>query len=375
MDQNTQNQIAQYYAKLPPNVQTMFSSMTWMETLRAISDTHKFSQAQNETVSTETTLVLLGMISLDEYKEILSRELGLETETFNQIFKEIETQVITPIRSELIQTHEQNKTDLVTEKYGTNLDERFEKLPNDVKAAIGSVDYTNTIVAIGKKNNLTAEQMGTLEEETTKVMLGVSHPTEFREQLLARLGVSRQKVDMVVTDTNSMIFSQIRESFQSMMEKPQAQDSSKYQVVSIKEDAVNSVVNEDTNAPKDLDVGEFDRDELLSQIENPAKSSIQNTVSSIKYPVLSEESIVEIPTPVLKPESPTPVVSVPETVPTPEIPQKPVSAVPNFLADKLGGTTITTPTTTDHSLPGMTTAPEDSVIPVRPADPYHEPID
>ena len=69
-----QKNIGLYYSKLPPNLQEIFSSMRWLETLKQISSKYNLTEDQIRIIGTETTIVLLGMNDLTEYERILERE-------------------------------------------------------------------------------------------------------------------------------------------------------------------------------------------------------------------------------------------------------------------------------------------------------------
>jgi len=403
MDTQTQNQIAEYYAKLPPGVQTMFSSMEWMKTLRTISETHKFSRTQNETIGTETTLVLLGMISLEEYKEALFNELNIDKDIFEKVTEEIEEKVIKPVRAELIKTHQKNKTDLVIEKYGTKLDERFSKLSPEIKEAILSTDYQNTIVSIGQKEKLTTEQLGKLEEEVTKIMLGTEHQNDFRSNLKERLGLEDEKVGAIITAVNGNIFAPIRDFYkeevmsETLVDKKETlkdnlvdlketshEDSSKsIEGASVEKKDLETLaragvedLNNDTVVPFSNNINEKkdvelpDRNSLMNDIENPTKD-----ISFEKDRSFGQNKEVEKEMSFNGDIENAVNINIVDTNKQDKVVVK--SATPSFLENKLGQPTISTSETTDHSLPGMSTNSEILTPPIKESksDPYLEPID
>jgi hypothetical protein len=72
--QELQNTIAKYYQKLPPKLQESFASMNWIEIIRGIKDKNNLSEEQTETLSIETTLLLLAIISKEEYEAVLEKD-------------------------------------------------------------------------------------------------------------------------------------------------------------------------------------------------------------------------------------------------------------------------------------------------------------
>ena len=83
--------------------------MQWLETLKTISQKYGLNEKQIETLGTETTLVLLGIIHLVEYEEILTNELELPRDSIERILTEIETSIIKNIRPQLVLAFEENK--------------------------------------------------------------------------------------------------------------------------------------------------------------------------------------------------------------------------------------------------------------------------
>ncbi|MEK7105960.1 MAG: hypothetical protein AAB895_01205, partial [Patescibacteria group bacterium] len=195
-----QEQIALYYSKLPPDVQTVFSSMKWMESLQDISKKYNLNEEQIQTLGTETTLVLLGIISLDEYERVLNNELRVEASLLLKMVKEIEESIIKSIRPQLNKVYEIHVESLIEEKYGgvEKLDERFEKLPKEVQEAISESNYQSTLYKIAEKYKLSISQMGALEEATTKVMLSITHPDKYEAELQANIDISKDKIAELV---------------------------------------------------------------------------------------------------------------------------------------------------------------------------------
>lgn len=110
-----QQKIAEYFAKLPSEAQTAFSSMIWMSELNNIITKYSLNSEQTEILGTETTLVLLGMIGLTEYQENLEKELKLEAEILEKIMLEIDEKVLGSTKTQLSETFENNLKSLEKE--------------------------------------------------------------------------------------------------------------------------------------------------------------------------------------------------------------------------------------------------------------------
>ena len=218
MDQTTlQNKIAEYFVKLPPDAQSAFSSMQWMESLKIIATKYNLSEPQIEVLGTETTLALLGIVHPDQYEQMLVQDLGLPKNTIDQMILEIDGGIMVKMRSKLESTYQANANALVEAKYGDikSLDKKFEKLPEEVKQAIGESNYQQKLYDIGNKYKLTLDQIGKLEEVTTKVMLGLTHPETYSGELAIALGIQVDKINEIVNDVNEQVLKNIREILKS----------------------------------------------------------------------------------------------------------------------------------------------------------------
>lgn len=94
--------------------------------------------------------------------------------------------------------------------------EKFDSLPEGIRETILSSNYQETLLEVGKQYQLTVGQMGTLEMETTLVMMGLTPTTDFEVELIRELNVDKTKGYQIVKDINEKIFLKIRELLKSM---------------------------------------------------------------------------------------------------------------------------------------------------------------
>lgn len=205
--QELQKQIAVYYSKLPPASQALFSGMEWLQTLRTISEKYTLSELQIQTLGTETTLVLLGILSLNDYEEILKKELGTVPETTAQIIKEIDDKILLKIRPELAETFEKNSQFPVDGK----LDQRFDSLSEKTRNAITESGYYATVYEIAQEFKLNIEEIGELEAVTTDVITGKVGPEKFEDTLKDRIKLPEDKIREMVKTVNEKVLKRIRE--------------------------------------------------------------------------------------------------------------------------------------------------------------------
>lgn len=118
--QDLQKQISEFYSKLPKRMQGEFSSMEWMNTLQKIALKYKLNSTQSETLGIETSLVLLGIIHIEEFASNLERELRLDLNILNNLLHEINTEIIKDFEQELTEVFTKNAEDLEKENPNTN---------------------------------------------------------------------------------------------------------------------------------------------------------------------------------------------------------------------------------------------------------------
>ncbi|MBU1159584.1 MAG: hypothetical protein ABIJ28_04165 [Patescibacteria group bacterium] len=94
--------------------------------------------------------------------------------------------------------------------------EMYEKLPEDLKDAIFSVESTKTLESLGKKYGLNIEQIGKLGNETGMLMIGITSPNEYVGNLAGRLNLDKQKARQIADEVNQQVFSKVRESLKKI---------------------------------------------------------------------------------------------------------------------------------------------------------------
>lgn len=271
-----QQNIAKYYAKLPTGLQQFFSSMKWMDDLKNISTKYSLSEEQITTLGTETTILLLGVVHVDEYKKTLEKDIGLPKDIFETIYNEIDSSILKNIYTELDEAFTLNVDSLLEEKYGGDkkLDERFASLPKEVQTAINESNYQISLYSIAEKYKLNVEQMGVLEEITTKVMLGIIHPDKYEDELASKIVTPRNNISSIVNDVNENILKTIRE----ILKKHWDTNNNKEGVVSNK--VMEKIVNTDEDkVPLPPYVASNKIEELIKPITETPKNILEEKLN------------------------------------------------------------------------------------------------
>jgi len=88
---------------------------------------------------------------------------------------------------------------------------KFESLPEDLKWAIVGAKIDEQVAMIGSSQGLNVRQLGQLSLEVHAVMLGYIHPDKFAESIKESLGLSNDKIEVLVKNINEKIFWGIKE--------------------------------------------------------------------------------------------------------------------------------------------------------------------
>lgn len=158
----------------------------------------------------------------------------------------------------------------------------YETLPQHIKDAISSDDVRASIESIGKKFGLHIDQLGDLVDEVGLVMLGLKKPKNFTSEISSLLKIDSETAGQIATDLNTSVFSALKQSMRETSEQNETVETEQSTVSSSLEKLggfsieknegnvsdENSAVNNEAKS----DVGESDRESILSGIEDPAPS-------------------------------------------------------------------------------------------------------
>lgn len=207
-----QQKISEYFSKLPKEAQNIFSSMQWIDSVVVIATKYSLTDKQKEDLITETSMALLGIIHLDQYEENLIHEVGIQKEISDKIISDLNDNIFTSIRPELSNAFNDNIKNIAQKRYGDadKLDQRFDTLPAEVREAISNSQYQKKLYDIALKYKLGIDAMGTLDEITTRVMLGAIPSDSYGAELSKNINTPKETLDALVADVNEMVFKNIR---------------------------------------------------------------------------------------------------------------------------------------------------------------------
>ncbi|MBP6884832.1 MAG: hypothetical protein KBC17_03340 [Candidatus Pacebacteria bacterium] len=236
---------------------------------------------------------------------------------------------------------------------------RYELLPEELQKIIVGDDYRMQLFTTAKELKLTYEELGTLEIETTMVLLGMTRPDDFRNELQIELKKNDQEIDNLVKIVNERIFAPVK----IQLEKVYA--AKKNPEDYLKEDILARVESGQERQP------------VVSKIESSITNQPIGNLTDKEKNVLEKTGVVlsDTPSPI-KSATPANLPNRNDIIAGIENPTK--TPRPNIVADKLSGIApLVQNKVTDYTIP-KTTPPLPPVPPSTPSapkvDPYREKI-
>lgn len=175
---------------------------------------------------------------------------------------------------------------------------RYELLPESLKQALMDDGYQQKLFDIAKANKLTYEELSILEMETTMVLLGMSVPSNYRDELQIQLKKNDDVIEPIVKAVNEQVFGPLRETLMRLYETnpevtvggveimPENQTSQTEKAEENLSSAEKTVLAktgvEVSEAPKQNTVPqatEPDRKAILAGIENPPRMPSRTIVA------------------------------------------------------------------------------------------------
>lgn len=231
------------------------------------------------------------------------------------------------------------------------LEAAYNALPPDLRSAMDSVEISEKITEIGKKQALHIDQLEELANETSLVMLGLVSPAEYPSRLEKALAIPYEQAVAITAAINTEVMSAIRESLKKLH--------------------VNWEKTDLPAASEAAPAETIDRDALLKEIETsspvvpPSPAPAPTAVPSFAVSVVSVPS--STPSPVAMNTPITPVTPVNLPVGAPALPiETPPPAPSGFAAVKLTGAA--------EAPPAKTVEKSESIAAIKKTDPYREPI-
>lgn len=250
---------------------------------------------------------------------------------------------------------------------------RYELLPEEIQKAVMDDGYQNRLFEIAKAQKMTYEELGTLETETTMVLLGMTRPENYRDELQIQLKKNDAEIDTIVKAINEQVFAPIRSSLERV-----------YAAKKEPEDFLSPLPASAPVAPAATAIPAARATPPQAPVAAPRPSVVAPipphmptaSISSAEKSVLEKTGVVLSDTPA--PARPLQTEAIPDRSDLlKSIENPPRSQSSSMIAEKLKSAAPIMPSakTTDYSVARTQTPPQAPVTPpTRASDPYREPI-
>ncbi len=173
----------------------MIVSAYYEDTLNAIGSKYQLTIEQINILQINTTIVLMGLISQEEFETELGKALGIDLLKISQIAGEVSSKIF----------HHEDQSNIVEK-----LDTRFDRLPKNIQEVIEKSNYQTKLYEISTAHKLSVTEMGVLDTITTDLIVGDIHPDEFKKEVMKKLGFSEEVSRSLVDEINEKVFKDIR---------------------------------------------------------------------------------------------------------------------------------------------------------------------
>ena len=99
----------------------------------------------------------------------------------------------------------------MNEKLRQTFEEQLTYLPSINQQALRSFDWATELVGIGKQYGLHVDQLDDLQIETMLVLVGITNPDDYPNELITRLAISPSEADKIIEQVNDRIFTPIHD--------------------------------------------------------------------------------------------------------------------------------------------------------------------
>lgn len=96
------------------------------------------------------------------------------------------------------------------------IQKKYNTLPPNVKEVYESAETAEALQQIGKEHGLMLDKLGELADETGLIILGLTHPKDYINNLAERLSIEKEEAKNIAEKVNQKVFQKIREELKKM---------------------------------------------------------------------------------------------------------------------------------------------------------------
>lgn len=276
--------LSDFFKELPEGLKMAIKNINLEEKVPAMVERHSIQEMERNFLRDRIRMVLMALITEDEFKYDLSQALQLREEGLDLLLEDIEKEIFAPVEREIIATEEAEDDEVET---------------SEKMAGTKGISLENKLESIGNKHGLRVDELGTLVEEVRMVLSGKASSKDFPKKLRSKLNWDENKIDSVVKDINEQILIDMRKSL-AMPDKSGEdglEDGDSLGEKGFRDEILAEMERGQTNITPRKDTSILDRANILKEIEEGSGLNLptNNESSFLKGNVENSEIAEENP--------------------------------------------------------------------------------
>lgn len=205
-----ESQIVKARELLSEDSRRAIDAVNWKQILLGMSK--KYNVEQQETLETETSLLLCGITSTINFPKELETRMMLPKNEVALLLVEMDKLIFKKMEEELKKILTEKTNEITNSSFvkPSILDPKFSSIPLDVQNAIAMSDWKNKLYDIAKKYNLAIDKMGLLEEITIQTIRGDIHIEQYENKIKSKTELPEEKIKDFISEINEAIFKNIK---------------------------------------------------------------------------------------------------------------------------------------------------------------------
>lgn len=199
--------------KLSQKSREAINSVDWENLSENIGKKYLIDE-EIESFQIEILLVLLGLEKPESLEKNIMEFIITSEKEAHEIADQVFEKIFSPIADKIEGGFTPTKT------ISRPISPKFNSLPENLKSVIAESDYQNKVYALGRKYNLSIDEMGVLEEVVTRIMLGTLPANNLENEIKYKIEIPEDKAKELIEELNNSIFKNIRELLKTKSENP-----------------------------------------------------------------------------------------------------------------------------------------------------------
>lgn len=230
MKQFTKQQISDTFRRLPSEVQDAILSPETGGLLADLMRTAQLNEGQYRDLGTATTCTLVGLVTPEELRDYIKKELGVDVKIGDTLFRDISARILTVTHRKFTTPNAPTQKNTETESTGSDwlteiirkdpvVEKRFRALPTRVQEVITSTSVVEALKRAVENTLIDPTKKEDLVSEVLSVMVGIRKITELEARLTTGLGMLPGQAKDLIQTLEIQVFQAVRIAILKTLER------------------------------------------------------------------------------------------------------------------------------------------------------------